>query len=255
MSPSGRRDREITVDNIVLAAKELLVEGRDMSLRAVAARVGVTAPALYRYIDGYEELTDLVAADLAATTTTTFLEGASRYPDDPAGQLVSVAVAFRGWALNHRSEYAVSFANPFPQHGFIANGGTYASGPVSSSPVFNEMVLQLWRRYDFKLPTLDERARRAVSSLELPKFESDSGIDPDTRAALSWVLMRSWAALHGVVTLETYGQLHPALVNDAAIFVEVVLEWADRLTADGAKEHIREVLEIELKRHDEGRRD
>lgn len=220
-----------------------------MSLRAVAARVGVTAPALYRYIDGYEELTDLVAADLAATTTTTFVKGASRYPDDPAGQLVAVAVAFRSWALNHRSEYAVSFSNPFPQHGYLKNGGTHASGPVSASPVFNEMVLQLWRRYDFELPTLDDRARTAVAALEMATLDTDD-LDEATRASLAWVLIRSWSALHGIVTLEAYGQLEPALIDTAAIFVEVVTEWADQFTTGKDSEHVRTVLEAELARHE-----
>lgn len=234
------------MDSIVLAAKELLVEGKEMSLRGVAARVGVTAPALYRYIDGYDELTDLVAADLAGATTTAFLEGASRYPDDPAGQLVAVAVAFRTWALDHRPEYAVSFANPFPRHGSTEHGGTHASGPVSASPVFNKMVLQLWRRYEFELPTLDEPTRRAVDALNLPELDPDTDTDADTRAALAWVLMRAWTALHGIVSLETYEQVHPALVKDAVLFSEVVLEWADRLTADKAADHVRTVLADEL---------
>lgn len=234
------------MDSIVLAAKELLVEGKDMSLRGVAARVGVTAPALYRYIDGYDELTDLVAADLAGATTTAFLEGASRYPDDPAGQLVAVAVAFRNWALNHRPEYAISFANPFPRHGDTEHGGTHASGPVSASPVFNKMVLQLWRRYDFDLPTLDDRTRQAVAGLNQPKLDPEIDADADTRAALSWLLMRAWSALHGIVTLEAYEQVHPSLVKDAVLFSEIVLEWADRLTADSAREHVRKVLATEL---------
>ena len=44
------RQREATYDEIVSVAAELLDEGADLSLRAVASRMGMTPPALYRYV-------------------------------------------------------------------------------------------------------------------------------------------------------------------------------------------------------------
>ena len=44
------RQREATYDEIVAVSAQLLAEGADLSLRAVAGRMGMTAPALYRYV-------------------------------------------------------------------------------------------------------------------------------------------------------------------------------------------------------------
>ena len=42
------RQREATYDEIVSASRDLLADGAELSLRAVAGRMGLTAPALYR---------------------------------------------------------------------------------------------------------------------------------------------------------------------------------------------------------------
>ena len=63
------KQREATYDEIVRASRELLAEGAELSLRAVAAKMGMTAPALYRYVASYQELAgradDLVVRRLA----------------------------------------------------------------------------------------------------------------------------------------------------------------------------------------------
>ncbi|MGH3362154.1 MAG: TetR/AcrR family transcriptional regulator, partial [Nocardioides sp.] len=48
------RQREATYDEIVRTARALLAEGEELSLRAVAGRMGMTAPALYRYVGSYQ---------------------------------------------------------------------------------------------------------------------------------------------------------------------------------------------------------
>ena len=62
-TPTRReRQREATYDEIVRVSADLLDEGAELSLRAVATRMGMTAPALYRYVANYQELIDLVAS-------------------------------------------------------------------------------------------------------------------------------------------------------------------------------------------------
>src|SRR6266536_658875 len=57
--PSRReRVRAATRAEILLAARDLLVAGgtEDVTLRGIAAKLGITAPALYRYFDSREQL-------------------------------------------------------------------------------------------------------------------------------------------------------------------------------------------------------
>ena len=99
---AGRRERqrEATYAEIVGAARDLLAEDAELSLRAVAARMGMTAPALYRYVANYQELIDLVAFELDRAATQEWQAEAARFPEsDPAAQLTIACCAFRRWAL------------------------------------------------------------------------------------------------------------------------------------------------------------
>jgi AcrR family transcriptional regulator len=84
---AGRRERqrEATYAEIVAASRSLLAEGADLSLRAVASRIGMTAPGLYRYVTSYQDLVDLVAFEIDKAATAQFAAVAEKYPaDDPA---------------------------------------------------------------------------------------------------------------------------------------------------------------------------
>src|SRR4028118_174261 len=61
-----RRDRlrAQTLDEILAAGRTLVARGEEVSLRAVARSVGVTAPALYRYVDSHGDLLDLMGGAL-----------------------------------------------------------------------------------------------------------------------------------------------------------------------------------------------
>ena len=114
-APQTRRERqrEATYDEIVRASRELLAEGAELSLRAVAGRMGMTAPALYRYVASYQELVDLVAFEIDKAATETFAAAADALPeDDYAGRLVASATEFRMWALANPREFGLAFANP-----------------------------------------------------------------------------------------------------------------------------------------------
>ena len=89
-APAGRREvqREAMFAEIVATSRALLANGEELSLRALAGRMGVTAPALYRYVASYQELVDLVAFEIDKAATEQFAEAASAAPaDDPAARL------------------------------------------------------------------------------------------------------------------------------------------------------------------------
>ena len=137
-TPPTRRERqrEATYDEIVAVSAELLAEGADLSLRAVAARMGMTAPALYRYVANYQELVDLVAVELDKAATGEWMQAVARYPaDDAAARLTMACVSFRRWALTKPREFALVFANPIATGDFveIVSKAT-AAGATAVSP-------------------------------------------------------------------------------------------------------------------------
>ncbi|MYW89952.1 helix-turn-helix transcriptional regulator [Amycolatopsis rubida] len=91
---AGGRPARIAVPDILAAGRELGM--RRLSVKAVAVRLGVTATALYRHVDGRWGLERLVGEDILAQL---------RLPDDPAhgteAHLVSFAMRLREFVLDH----------------------------------------------------------------------------------------------------------------------------------------------------------
>ncbi|KAA1421758.1 TetR/AcrR family transcriptional regulator [Nocardioides humilatus] len=241
------RQREATFDEIVRAASELLAEGAELSLRAVASRMGMTAPALYRYVDNYQELVDLVAFELDKAATQGFIEAASKYrEDDPAARLCAACVAFRRWALSKPREFSLVFANPI--------GSTEESERrelltlSTSGRYFTDLLYEIWELYQFPYPSLDELdpiVRDAVLDPLIPAKAEH--IEPSERGLL-WIYMRSWSALYGVVTLESTGHCDPRVIQSGALFRATIIDWLAPLGLGAEAPRLIQLLDDELSR-------
>lgn len=80
-----------------------------LSLNAIAKRMGMSGPALYRYYAGRDELITELVKD-AYRGLADALREASRAGADPAG----LAHALRGWALQHPQRYFLIYGTPVP---------------------------------------------------------------------------------------------------------------------------------------------
>lgn len=224
------RQREETYDEIVRAARELLGTGEELTLRSVAGRMGVTPPALYRYVASYQELVDLVAFEIDRSATEEFRAAAATQPgDDPIAQLVCAAVAFRRWALRDRAEFSLAFANPTADSACIRRELLTAS---TSGHFFNGLLLQVWDRTRFAHPDLDELDPAVAESLRDPVLPVDLAAVPEGHRGLLWISMQAWATLYGTVTLEVFGHMDPRVIESGALFVEMMRGWMPRLAID-----------------------
>ncbi len=240
------RQREATYDEIVRVAAELITEGAELSLRAVAARMGLTAPALYRYVASYQELVDLVAFELDKAATQDFMAAAEKYPeDDPAARLAAACVAFRRWALTKPREFALVFANPIVTEESDRRELLTLS---TSGHYFTDLLYEIWVLYQFAYPALDELdpiVRDAVLNPLIPAKAAH--IEPADRGIL-WIYMRSWSALYGVVTLESTGHCDPRVIESGALFRATMLDWLEPLGLGHETERLTRLLDEELAR-------
>ncbi len=240
------RQREATYDEIVRVATELLTEGDELSLRAIASRMGVTAPALYRYVANYQELVDLVAFELDKAATQGFMEAAAKYPEnDPAAKLCAACVAFRHWALTKPREFALVFANPI---GSEESDRRELLTLSTSGHYFTDLLYQIWELYQFPYPALDELdpiVREAVLEPLIPAKAAH--IERADRGIL-WIYMRSWSALYGVVTLESTGHCDPRVIESGALFRATMLDWLEPLGLAGETDRLTRLLDEGLAR-------
>ncbi|MFC6285507.1 TetR/AcrR family transcriptional regulator [Nocardioides sp. GCM10027113] len=240
------RQREATFDEIVRVSRELLAEKQELSLRAVAGRMGMTAPALYRYVASYQDLVDLVAFEIDKAATAGFRDAAARCAeDDPAGRLLVSSAAFRRWALTSPREFSLVFANP------IADGSCARRDlltAATSGHYFNGLLLDLWEHTRFPHPSLDELDPAVAEALRDPLLPIDLERVPEDHRGLLWVFMSAWTGLYGVVTLEVFGHLDPRVIESGAMFAAFVHEWMGRLGMDDDRERLEALLAEELAR-------
>lgn len=122
-----------SLDAIVRAGRDLLASGgaAAVSMQAVADRVGVRAPSLYKRVRSRDELLRLVAeaalADLAARLGEV---AAARASDPPAERLAALADALRDFARLAPAEYRIVFAPPSEELRAAPEALQVASAPL-----------------------------------------------------------------------------------------------------------------------------
>ncbi len=187
VEPTTRRERqrEATYAEIVSTSIALLRDGEDLSLRAVAQRMGMTAPALYRYVASYQELVDLVAYEVDRAATERFRAAADTLPeDDVAGRLGLSATAFRQWAHESPREFGLVFANPIADTSCARREMLTLS---SSGHLFTDQMKAIWESNGFPIPAVEDlppAAREAVLDPLIPadtilRFAPRMGLEHD----------------------------------------------------------------------------
>ncbi len=234
--PLSRRERQrqATHDEIVDVARTLVRGGNEVSIRAVATEMGLTPPALYRYVDGAAALDDLVTRHIFVDVVTTMTEARDAHPaDDPAARIVAAATAFRSWALGNPAEFRMVFASPpdpgappKTSHPKFPVGDDCVEGEAIFTDFFGELFFHLWDRRRFPVPARDALEPAVVARWE----EADSGrramvdLFGEDGLGVLWLFELAWARLYGIVTLEVFGHIDPALTTSGAMFRATMLE-------------------------------
>ena len=223
-APSRRdRVRAATADEIKQTARRILVaEGPEAcSLRAIARKMGMTAPALYRYFDSREDLIKHVVADIF-----TEIAGGIHAAVEAAGQasggdmvakLVAACGEFRSWSLGHKEEFALLFGTPLPGLEAV-HDDVIDDCAAKFSGEFFALFLELWRKHPFPVPA-DDQIDQGLRE-QLAHYRDLLRVDLPLGAGLTF--LRCWVRLYGMVSLEVFGHLHFAL-DDAAPMFEITL--------------------------------
>jgi len=213
----------------VAVARQLLGSPDALSLRAIAAEMGLTAPALYRYVDSYGELLMLVARAIFDDVISALTNARDRYDDDdPAAQILACSAAFRGWALEHPEEFGLVFANAATAKSTGASGANGLASPTDPaseagganfSAFFIDIFLRLWDRYGFPLPADAELEPALLGRLRDQREAGTLLCDfPGHPLGLSWVFIRCWARLYGTITLEVFKHMDHEVIESGALF-------------------------------------
>jgi AcrR family transcriptional regulator len=238
--PVRHRDRVRagTVREIKQTARDLLVaDGPEgVSLRAIARRMGMTAPALYRYFPSREDLLGELTSDLYAEVTDAMTTALAEEPTgDPGIRLVVASRRFRHWSLAHRREFGLLFGAPVA--GFSAEpaeAAEHAGSPkfeagIRFAGVFAGLMAEVYRRNPFPIEAdsaLPDGLRSDLASWCARAFPVPVPL------GLLQVFLSAWIRLYGLVSMEVFGHLRFAVADAEAVFEHELVLLAPLLGFD-----------------------
>ena len=215
--------RRATYDEMVSLARDALREGRPVSLRAIAAEMGMTAPALYRYVDSHAALQDALVEAIFGEVIARLEEAASHWPGDRHGhRLVSSLYAFRDWALSRPEEFRLVFGEPRTPEGGPRSLGGQVPHSIQFVRHFISCLADMYAVGTFEAAGDDEVPASAVPTLKCAAeaYAGPGGIDAPL--GLWWRAMCDWVLLCGVIRMEVDRMPGESLISDGAIFREAL---------------------------------
>lgn len=161
-------------DVVVAAAREMVVsEGLPaVSLRRLARRLGVTAPALYAYVRGREDLMRAVASDALDELGARI---GAIVTDDPVERIAEQCRSYVAFAVENPDLFVTMFALP-PELPGVASLGVES-------------------------PEATTLFGRAAAAIEAAAASGAVVLDDDPAVAA----LSMWATMHGVATVLTMG--------------------------------------------------
>lgn len=226
MSVASVRDRRRaeTVAEIKQAALQELVDAGPggFSLRGVARAVGMTVQSLYHYFANRDALLTALVVDAhhASADAVQAAADATR-GRPPRERRLAACRAFRDWALANRSAFLLLYGTPVPGFTPLSESDVGRAAWRLGEP-FADVSFDGWTPAQLAAVPLEPGAEALVAD-EGAAF----GLPPG--AAALFIELR--ARLHGLVTLELVGHLHPFQDGAAALFDGAMRRMSDDIDA------------------------
>ena len=180
-----------------------------LSLNAIAKRMGMSGPALYRYFASRDDLITELVRDAYRSLADTFRTAAGTGTDLPG-----LAHTLRAWALADPQRYFLVYGTPVP--------GYHAPDDITG--IASEIMTTL----------LDACTAAGPADGSATPFETHladhrdwAGDHPAPPAALHWALT-FWTRLHGVLSLELAGHFTGMGFDPAELFASELAGLVER---------------------------
>lgn len=213
--PKHSSSEPLSDDRIKAAAWEQLARHgiAGLSLRGIARRLGVTAPAIYNYFGRLEDLITALVVD-AFTDLAEAMKAAEAAETSERcyGKIVALCLAYRQWAVDHPVHFQLIYGSPIP--GYLTP--VEVAVPLARWP-FLGMLRWFVHGYEMGELSVPAEYREVPPKLaeRIGAWKRQSGMAlPD---ALVVLLMSGWSRIHGAVMLELFGHVD-SLVGEAAEF-------------------------------------
>lgn len=212
MTTRRQHVRDMTLKQIVEVARDLLVTGGPgaVTINAVARRMGMSGPALYRYHASHEDLVAAVTADCYRELTDRVQ--ARRVQGEIC--LLPMSRALRGWALENRPAFRMIFASPPLPSQQGANEREDRRTARAFAEVFFAEIEAIWTSRGFPVTSLADIAQPLRVQLEVYARQTGNRLPPEVVE----VFLRCWIRLYGLLCMEVLEQIDFAIADAEPLF-------------------------------------
>jgi AcrR family transcriptional regulator len=174
-----------------------------LSLRAIARKLNITAPAIYNYFPDRDALVTQLIIDAYTSFGDSQIEARDALPpEDMVGRMRAVGVAYRTWAHEFPQRYQLIFGTPIPGYNApLMEVLPSAARSLSASVSVIEQLRVAGKLNVTSFPQVKAEYRES--------FEVWKGYGGDVDILSLSVAMVVWSRVHGIVSLEIAGNLPP----------------------------------------------
>ena len=211
---SSRRERrhEQTRQEIKqIARQQMAQQGTgSISLRGIAASMGMRAPSLYNYYANRDDLiTDLLVDSYTHQAEILEQARASCQTQETIACLLTTVLAYRQWAVEHPNEFALIAGSPIP--GYVAPVEQTLPQARRSLKVLLDILQRAW----------DEHLLHPSSPDPTPDNFNDDFLawcrENSYALPVVFLFLECYAFLQGVIALEVFGHF-PFFLKDPVAF-------------------------------------
>ena len=213
LSRRERRHEQTRQEIKQIARKQMAQQGRaSISLRGIAAEMGMSAPSLYNYYTNRDDLvTDLLVDSYTHQAEALEQASASCQTQETIACLLKTVLAYRQWAVEHPTEFALIAGSPIP--GYVAPIEQTLPQARRSLKVLLDLLQHAWDEH-LLLPQLD-------SPDIAPETFNDDFLawcrENGYALCVVFLFLECYAFLQGAIALEVFGHL-PFFLNKPDAF-------------------------------------
>lgn len=211
MSPRPKKSEQQAnlAESIIEAAWEQIAESGapGLSLRAVARKLGITAPAIYNYFPDRDALVTVLIVEAFTSLGKSQNEAIRDLSiDDHAARLGALGKSYRAWAVTYPSRYQLIFGTPIPGY-HAPEDVTTPAAAWSLQPLIAALqaIHQAGRlRTDLAAPRTP-----GLTTMLAGWSQFAGGADIEVLYAALVI----WSRVHGLVSMEIGNQM-PSFITD-----------------------------------------
>lgn len=211
--------QRINADSIKQIARQQMQENgtAGISLRAIARKLGVTAPAIYNYFPRMDDLITALIID-AFNGLADAVDQVAHNTDytAPLQTLECMLIAYREWAITHPTDFQLIYGNPIPAYEAPAD----ITVPLASRPLYS-LLSVIQRAIENGDISNEEKYNDIPDAIleHLANLPAPQEMKTSIPLSIAFLVIVGWSRIHGMIMLEIFDHSPPVIGEPESFYI------------------------------------